>query len=96
MPKTLSQKKLGIEAALVDLKQRDVEAFFAALREIAPAYRQMGTLERAGYYVRAAARAGWLTGVVEAEVDGMAPAAALWLGVRVDKHLGEAITIDPK
>lgn len=84
---------LGLDFTLPPLLQRDVEAFYAALRELAPGWRRWPSAEYAGAFVRAAARLGWLPGIVEADIDAMPPGKVLYLGIAIDAHVGAAIAV---
>lgn len=84
MGKKIEHETLGLEFELPDreLKQRDVEAFYAAMPATA-----RGALApvRNGHIIRAAIDCGWLKGQLTAEeVGDMHPAGVTWLAGEID------------
>jgi hypothetical protein len=87
-----------LKAELHDLRQRDVEAYYRALREIA---QKMGVTsptrllgpEYNGSVVRAAARAGWLDGVDEDGVGDMLPARVTELAAEIGDLVEKAYEV---
>lgn len=92
----VEHKGLGLALDLPELRQRDVEAFYAAMRALDPDWRKQPAVERAGDYARAAVRLGWYTGCDEAGIAGMSPAAVWWIGAQVDSHVYAALKIPPE
>lgn len=87
---------LGLSVDLPHLKQRDVDAFYAAARAITPEWRKFTQPERASIFVKAAAALGWLPGWDAKAVDECdEPAKVQWLAIQLDAHVGGAITIPP-
>lgn len=92
MSKRIEQAGLGLAFDLPELRTRDVDALYAALRALVPEWRRMPLSERASGFARAAARCGWLAGVTEAEIADWAFPRTLWLASEIDQHLAEALT----
>lgn len=86
-------EKLGISVELPELRQRDVEAFFRAVRELQGGDLNVSSPELVGVTVRAAARVGLLPGVNEGAIDDMRPAAVMALSQAVNDHLAEALRV---
>jgi len=87
----IAHKKLGVEFELPELKQRDVETFFAKLREDGA---EVSGPEYAGRLARAAASVGWLNGV--GDIGDMKPAVVVWLSSKLNEYIAEALTIPPE
>lgn len=84
MGKKIKHEALGLEFELPDheLKQRDIEAFYAAMPVGA-----RGSLApiRNGHVVRAAISCGWLEGqLTDDELADMHPAGVTWLAGEID------------
>jgi hypothetical protein len=93
----LEHTKLGVSVELADpIKQRHVEAFFKAKREQdGDNLIRLSSPEEYGSVVRSA----WKAGVVlppEQDPGEMSPAAVRWLGLQLDKLIGEALSIPPE
>ena len=86
-------EKLGISVELPELRQRDVEAFFRAVRELQGGDLNVSSPEYLGITVRAACRAGLLPGIKEVDIDDKTPAAVHILARAVNDHLAEALRI---
>jgi len=90
--------EVKLKAELDSLRQRDVEAYYKALRIIA---REMGGVSPAmllgpeynGVAVRAAVRAGWVVGVTEDGVADMHPARATALAREIGDLVGKAYEV---
>ena len=92
MPK-VEHEALGLAVDLPDdLRQRDVEAFFKALREIG-GREALSAPERNGNVVRSAARCGWLDGVDEEVIGDWKPPAVTWLAGEIDALVTDAFII---
>lgn len=91
--KHIEHAELGLAFDLPALRTRDVDAFYAALRELEPNWRRLPLVERASAFVRAAARCGWLAGVAEAAVGDWPMPHTLWVAGQVDAHFAEALAI---
>lgn len=93
---TFEHKKLGIKATIKSLKQRDLEAFGAAISKEPKGSKS----QDAGANVRAAIQAGWfteLTPVMTVEqVGDQSPAVIRFLGAYVDAVYQEVTTIPPE
>lgn len=93
----LEHVKLGVSVDVADpIKQRHVEAFFKAKRELdGDNLVRLSSPEEYGSIVRAA----WKGGVLlppEQDPGEMPPAAVRWLGQQLDKLIGEALSIPPE
>jgi hypothetical protein len=81
---------------LSDLRQRDVEVYYRALREIAAEMgASLGMLmapEYNGIVVRAAVRAGWLEGG-PGDVADMTPRVVKELATEINKAIADAYEI---
>ena len=90
--------EITLRADLDDLRQRDVEAYYKALRTLA---REMGDAspsmllgpEYNGAAVRAAVRAGWIDGVTEDGVADMHPARVTALASEIGDLVGKAYEV---
>ena len=92
MPKA-EHAKLGLSFDLPDdLRQRDIEAFFKALREIG-GREAISSPERNGNVLRSAARCGWLKGVGEDDIGDWKPPAVTWLAGEIDTLVTEAFIV---
>ena len=90
----IENQKLEISAELLDdLRQRHVEAFFRAARDLQGGELNVSSPEYTGITVRAAARAGLLSGVNEGDVDDMRPAAVRVLAAGINDHISEALAV---
>ena len=91
----LQHKSLGVEVELLeDLKQRHVEAYFIALREIETP--DPSTPQRLGNFVRAGCVSGILNSIHAEDVADLTPAAVAWLAQKLDAHIAKALTIPPE
>lgn len=88
----IEHEGLGLEYEIADheLKQRDVETFFAELRKAGGSAALMAP-ERNGNVVRAAIGCGFLVGVED--VGDLHPAAVTWLASEIDELVADAFTI---
>ena len=89
----IEHKELGLEYELKDdLRQRDIEAFFKARRELGGDKNLSGP-EHNGCVVRAAVRGEWVDGISEDDVDTMHPAAVTWLASEIQDAIGAAFEV---
>jgi len=88
---------LGLSFDLPHLRQRDVDAWYAALRVFAPDWRRYSDAERAGAFAKAAATCKWLPPewTPQAIDDCDTPGLVRWIGLQIDAHVGAFITIPP-
>lgn len=89
----VENEKLGISVELPVLRQRDVEAFFRAARELLGGDVNVSSPEYMGITARAACRAGLLPGITEEAIGDMSPAAAHILARAINEHIAEAMRI---
>jgi hypothetical protein len=76
-----------------DLRQRDIDAYFPLLRGIPVA--ELSAPEYAGQIVRAAAKAGLVSGLTPEEVDDLVPGEVVKLSKKINEAVAEALTIPP-
>jgi len=93
----LEHAKLGISVELADpIKQRHVEAFFKAKRELdGDNAIRLSSPEEYGSVVRSAWGGGVLLPPAQ-DVAEWSPAAVRWLGQQLDRLIGEALSIPPE
>ena len=89
----IENQALGISMELPELKQRDVEAYFRAARDLLGGEVDVSSPEYQGVTVRAAARAGMLPGIKEDDVGDMSPAATHLLARAVNNHIAESLSV---
>ena len=89
----IENRTLGISVELPDLRQRDVEAFFRAVRDLQDGELNVSSPEYTGITVRAAARTGLLPGIDEGDVDDMRPAAVRVLAQGINDHISESLAV---
>jgi hypothetical protein len=87
-------KKLGFAVDLPDLKQRELEAFFASMREKGIDINKISSVEYAGGAVRLAAELGWLNGL--GDPGGLSPKLIVWIASKISRHVAEVLTIPPE
>ena len=90
--------EVKLKAELDSLRQRDVEAYYKALRIIAREQGGVGPSallgpEYNGAAVRAAVRAGWIDGVTEDGVADMHPARVTELAREIGDLVGKAYEV---
>lgn len=88
----IKQEQLGIEYDLPDFRQRDIEAFYATLRELNDG-KKLSNIEYNGNVVRTAARLGWLKDTAEDDVGDMYPNAVNWLSGEISEAVTTAFDI---
>lgn len=88
---------LGVSVEIMDdVRQRHIEAYFAALRDISGSNSlDLSVPERMGNFVRAGKQAGIITSGVE-DVDEMVPSQVNWLAQQLDGYLAKFLTISPE
>ena len=93
----LEHAKLGVSVELADpIKQRHVEAFFKAKRELdGDNAVRLSSPEEYGSVIRSAWTAGVLLPPAQ-DVGELSPAAVRWLGQQLDRLIGEALSIPPE
>jgi len=89
----IENQKLEISVELPQLRQRDVEAYFRAARDLQDGELNVSSPEYLGITVRAACRAGILPGYKEADIDDLLPAAVHVLALGINDHISEALRI---
>jgi len=93
MGKRITHEKLGADYELVELRQRDVEAF---QRDYIASVKGVETVsEKAGITVRVAAKLGLVHGLKEELVPDLPPNVVLWLSIQIHAHVGDALKIPP-
>jgi len=75
-----------------DLRQRDIEAFFKARREMRGDESLSGP-EHNGVVIRAAIKSGWLADVKDDDVGDMHPAAVTWLAGEIQTAVAAAFEV---
>ena len=89
-------KGLGIKFTVPDdLRQRDVEAFFKARREL-QGEGDVSSPEYCGIIARVVARLGWVDGIDEDGVGDMKPGAVIWLSRKAQAEVMASIAIPPE
>ena len=76
-----------------DLRQRHIDAYFPHLREVPT--ESLSAPEFAGVVVRAAVKAGLITGLTVEETDDLKPGVIVKLAKQVNEAVAEALTIPP-
>lgn len=76
-----------------DLRQRDIDAYFPELRGMST--EEYSSPERAGQIVRAALKAGILTGAAVKDVDDLVPGFVIKWATKVNDAVAEALTVPP-
>lgn len=89
----IKHEKLELSFVLPEFRQRDVEAYFKALRDIQGGEVNLSAPEFVGCVVRAAAKCGWLEGATEESVGDMKPAAVMWLSDSIQMAIREATAV---
>ena len=87
-------KGLGLSVDLPELSQRQLEAYFAGLREAEVDPAKLSSVEYMGAAAREAAKLGWLNGV--GDVGELPPKHVRWLSGRISAHISEALPIPPE
>jgi len=92
----IEHKKLGVRAVIKPLKQRDLEAFGAALSETPS---ESASQRRSGN-VRAAIQAGWFSEITPPltieDIPDQLPVVIKLLGDFIDRVYSEVTTIPPE
>jgi len=94
----LEHKSLGVSAELLDdVRQRHIEAYFTALRELGgEQYLDQSTPKRLGNFVRAGCDSGILNSIHKEDVDDMKPSAVAWVAQKLDAHIASFLEIPPE
>lgn len=77
---------------LVDLKQRHLEAFLIAMKDVD---KELPLQIYHGKVLKAAIDAGWITEPVIEDIGDVKPARVRWLAEQVIIAYTDAVTVDP-
>lgn len=88
----IEQEQLGISYDLPEFLQRDIEAFYATMREL-NGNKKQSHIEFNGNLVRTAARLGWLEGITEDGVGDLHPYIVNWLQGEISTAVSAAFDI---
>lgn len=76
-----------------DLRQRHIEEFFRAIREIRGENIDLSAPEYNGIVVRAGVRLDWMVDVTEEEIADMHPAGVTWAAGIINDAIAQAYVI---
>lgn len=87
----IKHKKLNVSGELSDFSQAQYETYHAELVALTKGIDTQANSN--GAVVKAAIKAGFLSGVRPEEIPGMSPAAVKWLTQEIHKHVTAITTV---